>query len=237
MEKSSFEDNFKTVQKGQKGLKKGTLPLYLGLSLHSDPQFNKKMETLFVKGLHHFFSTFTTNELMKEFHQNILRLGSPHVQWENGWKKPDDYHVTSLFVGRNEDNTDNDIYTNFTDGEYVEVEIVAVVVVPSKIVVGVCFPGYPTDNKCPHVTLLTNDWKPKDSNAVLEQTCLGDKKVFSKPYQKLKNGSGQTSEEEEENEILEGKVKLQQSENGSTCYFVPLPQPVSFTATTKTYYK
>jgi hypothetical protein len=33
----------------------------------------------------------------------------------DGWQKPDSYNVTSLFVGRDEENTMNDIYRNFQD--------------------------------------------------------------------------------------------------------------------------
>jgi hypothetical protein len=40
------------------------------------------------------------------------------------------------------------------------------------------------------VTLLSNEWSPKDSNTVLEKTCLGDKAPFSDVYRQLKeNGT------------------------------------------------
>jgi len=116
----------------------------------------------------------------------MLKLSKANCQWEAGWKKPEDFHVTTLFIGRREENIENDIYANWEDGESVQVSICALIVVPSKIITGVCFPAYPCANKCPHVTLLTNDWAPKDSNTVLENTCLGEKKIFSKQYQKLR---------------------------------------------------
>lgn len=30
-----------------------------------------------------------------------------------GWKKVDDYHVTTFFVGKDEDKTDHELYKNF----------------------------------------------------------------------------------------------------------------------------
>jgi hypothetical protein len=110
--------------------------------------------------------------------QNIHELLTTKATGVNGWRRPHDYHVTCLFVNRDEDNTHNEIYQNFAEDQIVDVEITGVVIVPSKLIVGVCFPKYPIDNKCPHVTLFTNEWKAMDSNKVLELTCLGEKKPF-----------------------------------------------------------
>jgi hypothetical protein len=88
----------------------------------------------------------------------------------------------------------------------VKVKIIAVVIVPGKIIVGICFPNYNIDNRCPHVTLLYNEWAPKESNTVLENTCLGDKKPFASAYEELReNGELQ---DERKGDILEGKVKI-----------------------------
>jgi hypothetical protein len=75
--------------------------------------------------------------------------------------------------------------------------------------VGICFPNQKIANKCPHLTLLSNEWSPTDSNTVLEKTCLGDKAPFSDVYRQLKeNGTI-----EEGNWIKEGKVKIHANEN------------------------
>jgi len=59
MGKQDNSGDFQMVQKGKPTQNKsGKLPLYLGLSLHSDPQFAKKMETLLGKGLENFFNHF-----------------------------------------------------------------------------------------------------------------------------------------------------------------------------------
>jgi hypothetical protein len=50
----------------------------------------------------------------------------------------------------------------------VQVEILALVFSPGKIITGICFPKHPVDNRCPHVTLMLNEWNAKMSNALLE---------------------------------------------------------------------
>jgi hypothetical protein len=83
-----------------------------------------------------------------------------------------------------------------------------VVVVPNKIITAICFPSTPVFYKCPNIPLLLNEWQPKDSNALLENTCLGEKKPFSLIYEALKNGKSV----EEERMVVEGKVKLSRDE-------------------------
>ena len=72
----------------------------------------------------------------------------------NGWRMTDDFHVTSLFIGRDEENTENDFYKYFEEGKQVSVKVQAVIIVPSKIITAVCFPDFPIRNKCPHMTLM-----------------------------------------------------------------------------------
>ena len=51
-------------------------------------------------------------------------------------------------------------------------EIRAIVYIPDKIVVGICFPECEIDNEFPHLTMMvSNGWKPVDSNAVIKATC------------------------------------------------------------------
>ena len=105
----------------------------------------------------------------------------------NGWRKPDDYHVTSLFLGKDEDKKQHQIFQNFRNGIEVEVTIYAIVLVPNKIVTGICFPDYPVENRCPHVTLMVNEWKPVMSNTVLEAACTkGTSSPFATAYDEIK---------------------------------------------------
>ena len=121
-----------------------------------------------------------------------------------GWKKPDDYHVTCLFMGRDDEMTEHPIYQNFEERNQVDVEILAIIVVPGKLITGICFPKYEVDNKCPHMTLLTNEWPAKFSNDVLELCCVKGGKPFAENYQDLK----ERGRVKDGNEIKQCQIKL-----------------------------
>ena len=76
-------------------------------------------------------------------------------------------HVTLLYLGRNAEKTEHRIYRDFREGETEVIQIVALLVVPGKIVTGICFPKHATENKFPHTTLLTGEWEARRSNDVL----------------------------------------------------------------------
>ncbi len=80
--------------------------------------------------------------------------------YSSGWKPVDDYHVTTYYIGKDQEKTDHKLFQNHVDGVEVEVKILALVIVPNKIITAICFPDYEIANKCPHVTLMTNEWKP-----------------------------------------------------------------------------
>lgn len=89
----------------------------------------------------------------------------------DGWKQPNDYHVTCLFIGGDESKKESDIYKNFKEGTSIPIEIKAVLFVPDRILTGICFPKYEIDNEFPHMTLMVKKWPPVNSNKVLEATC------------------------------------------------------------------
>jgi hypothetical protein len=129
-------------------------------------------------------------------------------------------------VGKDEDKLDNDHYRNFQSNLEVPVEILALVVVPGKIVTGVCFPDYDVSNRCPHVTLMVNGWKPAISNALLEESCTrGTKSPFAEIYDELKqNGTIR----EGQKQIVNGQVKVEKNGPTSSCYMVVLNTPIVF---------
>jgi hypothetical protein len=105
----------------------------------------------------------------------------------DGWRLPDNFHCTCLYVAKDKDIVeDSPIYRNFQENLEIEVEIFAYVVVPGKLVAGICFPDYETENKVPHVTLMVNEWPAKFSNDVLEACFIKDKKPFARVYEELK---------------------------------------------------
>lgn len=104
------------------------------------------------------------------------------------WSKPKDYHVTALYVGKNEEITEeSEIYKQFHENEEVEVEIKAIVVAPGKIITGICFPDHHIANSCPHMTLMISSFEAKKSNDLLE-ACFtkGRKPPLADVYNELK---------------------------------------------------
>ena len=85
-----------------------------------------------------------------------------------------DLHVTTLFIGGNGKVKSSEPFTTFQPGYKTNVNIVALAVVPGKLVTGICFPDQSVikiDNKFPHVTLMKGGWAPKFSNDLIEALC------------------------------------------------------------------
>lgn len=58
----------------------------------------------------------------------------------------------------------------------------ALIIVPGKIITAICFPDHQVENRCPHITLLTNEWPAKNSNDVLQETCANPRGAFNVAY-------------------------------------------------------
>ncbi len=80
------------------------------------------------------------------------------------WKFPNSHHVTTLFIGGKKDLVETKIYKDFHEGEKMDIRLGAIVLVPHKLVFGICFLKTAVDNKIPHITLLVNHCPPKLSN-------------------------------------------------------------------------
>ena len=137
------------------------MPLYLGLSLHGDARLNIKLRELFTKQLE-VLSEFNSgpSSLIQQTLEAMNQIWAKNQKDSNGWKKVEDYHVTSFYIGKDEEKVSHELYQNHVDDVEVTVEIVALIIVPNKIITGICFPNYTIHNRCPHVTLMTNEWKP-----------------------------------------------------------------------------
>jgi hypothetical protein len=71
--------------------------------------------------------------------EKLFNLNDTRVS-EDGYKIRPSYHVTSLFVGGNEDKVKSSIYQNFEVGKVVSIPVRALIFVPGKIFTAVCFP-------------------------------------------------------------------------------------------------
>ena len=114
----------------------------------------------------------------KEFLEELKKEDFPLT---SKWKYPNDWHVTSLFVGGNKSLLNDPICVNFEENELISVDFEGLIFVPNKIICCICFPKTAIKNKIPHVTIMTNGWKAKESNTVSEALFIDG--PFKKEYE------------------------------------------------------
>lgn len=73
--------------------KKGKTPVFLGINLQTDDGFKGKLSQLFTN----VFSQAGEPKTMIQEFQHMVETSSQ----SGGWKFPNDYHVTTLFIGGN----------------------------------------------------------------------------------------------------------------------------------------
>lgn len=62
--------------------------------------------------------------------------------------------MTTLFIGKDKGKLEDPIYKQFVEDKRVDLEMKGIILVPGKIMAGVCFPATPIENEYPHMTLL-----------------------------------------------------------------------------------
>lgn len=73
--------------------------------------------------------------------ESLLKLASSGRPQTDGWRFPSDFHVTCLYLNRDDEIAEeSEIYQDFEEDVAVDIEINAFIVVPDKIVTGICFP-------------------------------------------------------------------------------------------------
>lgn len=68
-----------------------------------------KMKHIMLDGLYKVFSAYSTSAL-KNTYESMEDIWTRNSKNSYGWKKPDDYHVTVYYVGRDEERTEKQIY-------------------------------------------------------------------------------------------------------------------------------
>lgn len=160
------------------------IPLYLAI-VFKDPK--TAVMQLLQEGVSSIMTKYgqETRNLLSSC-ESLLRLAKTGKATNDGWRLPANWHLTCAFLGRDEDKADlSQVYQSFKEKVKMDVHIQAFVVVPDKIVTAICFPDQaiqPIENACPHVTLAFNEWHPKDSNSLLEKTCLKESMAFFSTY-------------------------------------------------------
>ena len=102
------------------------------------------------------------------------------------------FYVNCLHVNHDEEIADDSlIYQTFKSGKKISVAIMALIIVPYKTVIGICFPDQATqkiDDKCPNLTIAVNEFFANQSKQVLEKSCLTNNSCFGENYKILKQG-------------------------------------------------
>ena len=104
----------------------------------------------------------------------------------------------------------------------VPIRILALAIIPTKIVVGICFPSYPIAHRCPHISMLLQDWGPEMANKVI--LAISKTTPFAEMYQELKVYGRNRGPER----IVKSDLVITEEEDGTQeCFLVLIPQPVT----------
>ena len=173
MKNSEILNQFDKGQESSENMS-GRIPTFLGIDIESDPKFDIKLKSLFFN---------MSNQAGKpkvritKFNK-IVRTRSP----TKTWNMPDSYHVRSLFIGGNEQKWRQSQFKFHQEVNMIPIQIRAVIYIPNKLMIGICFPQCNIENQFPHLTLkVSQGWSPGLSNSVIEATCKQNK-VFEQAY-------------------------------------------------------
>jgi hypothetical protein len=122
------------------------------------------------------------------------------------FRDPDSWHITTLYIGKDQSKTKSPIYKKFKEGVSVHWTVATVVYVPGKIICAPVFPDYSRDmidNKFPHTSLYLGEYPAVECNSVLTA-------VFGLPeYKKLYDNGSLQDEDFTKIDIIEDlKVTL-----------------------------
>ena len=163
--------------------------IYLGVEFNKEDQNNLKNEIikhyiydlikkypeeLSFKDLPFYFDDESKNEIDKK--ENKL------------WKNPNSIHITTLYIGKKGYIKNNKILNNFKEREEVEVNILGIIIIPYKIAICIIKTNILCDNEFPHITLSIGNYKPKDSNDILE-ILFGKNGKYKDLYYNIINGN------------------------------------------------
>jgi heat shock protein HspQ len=107
-------------------------PIYLGITVESDPQYLRKLSKTFENA---FNQAGEPTSLIDEFKQMIRdqTTFSP-------WSFPASHHITTMFIGGNKNKLKLPQCEYFEENIVVTIDIRAVIYIPGKLVAAICFP-------------------------------------------------------------------------------------------------
>ena len=141
------------------------LPLYLGIFAKDEE--HPRVHEYIIKGLEQLVAAYQNDKTLTAAYEE-LKKGTSKFQLIN------DLHITSLYIGGNKAIRNTEYFKEFKLGHKMDIEIGGFVVVPGKIITGICYPDQSiikVQNEFPHVTLMKGSWAPKLSNDLLQALC------------------------------------------------------------------
>jgi len=102
------------------------------------------------------------------------------------------------------------------------------VLIPGKLLAGICFPQAIIENEVPHMTLLKGDTEANYANEALKATCLAGG-IFSEQYEMVKK------KKMPHPDSMTGTVSIQGNEEKA--YFIACGDIVTIEGVTQKYFK
>jgi len=153
------------------------LPLYIGI--FAEDTEHPRVREYILKGLEQLTDSYKNDKNISEVYEELQKAYS-------SFKLIKDLHITTLYIGGNKALRNSEYFKDFRLGYEQDIEIVAFVVVPGKIMTGICYPDQSVikvQNEFPHVTLTIGSWPPQLSNDLLKALC-GKDGPLEKEYNK-----------------------------------------------------
>lgn len=168
--------------------------LYYGVYLNTETQ--KKLLSMLQNSLDVIFTSYkedfgptyeTLTLLIKQFDNYSKESKGDSIKEINSMKYPKHFHITIAFGGRKGFNKNSLAVKQFSQGKDVKLYPSGFFILPGKIVVSLAFTDCEIENKFPHITTFLGEYRPVQSNDVLEEL-LGENMPLEKEFEKLKEG-------------------------------------------------
>ena len=91
----------------------------------------------------------------------------------------------------------------------VNIRILAFVIIPGKLVTGVCFPQYPVSDRCPHITMLEQGWRGAEMSRKVMYAL-----TKTSPFQELYNELKVYGKNRGDEMIIKGELQITPDEDG-----------------------
>jgi hypothetical protein len=203
----------------------------LGIGAEEDKNFGSKMKGLLTTVATHLLSAYPDHQVLQEFRETIdelLKIFDKPQTKVNGWELRPPYQVTTLYLGENGSKMQSPIYKNFVQDKPVNVVIRGVIMVPGKVMAGVCFPETEIESEFPHMTLALGQWQA--ANSAIEATC---KEPFH-PFYELYTAAKSSETDSAINHNFTRGVTINQEK--CDAYFMLLEKPVEFAGALNAFY-